>query len=341
MLLTVVPLHYPNYGVKGGVGTFPSEPPTDLNVAAGLPVTDMKHLDEVLKRWSQSKAAEPVEPAATPKSEPLGPEVVRLDTPTGPGGKIPETGALPEPTVARAEPVNPVVKPVNPALSTIPRPFQPGTGDIAMNNRVPVAVATPLPTAGGPRTAVAVPRPTPLPPLAEATPAPNLPPPVALNTPPRPAATPAPAPAPPPATSPTGVPLKPFVQSNSGVAPPPEVGGTWRVYTPGTQPRGRTVVSSEAAALAGSSVAGDRLYLSGNFFVSAKGDNKAVLRPRGADAGSVPVRVIAEFPPGASVPAENEVVSRDSSRAFEIQDISKAEDGVTVNVRVREITRAQ
>jgi hypothetical protein len=110
------------------------------------------------------------------------------------------------------------------------------------------------------------------------------------------------------------------------------------------QPRGRTVVPAEAAALAGSAVVGDRLYLSGNFFVSAAGDNKAVLRPRGADAGSTPVRVIAEFPPGSRVPAENEVVSRESSRAFEILEISKAQepDGKeTVNVRVRDITREQ
>ena len=101
---------------------------------------------------------------------------------------------------------------------------------------------------------------------------------------------------------------------------------------------------SEAAALAGSAVVGDRLYLSGNFFVSAKGDNKAVLRPRGADAGTTPVRVIAEFPPGASVPSENEVVTRDSSRAFEILEITKVEDAdgkQTVNVRVRDITREQ
>jgi hypothetical protein len=134
--------------------------------------------------------------------------------------------------------------------------------------------------------------------------------------------------------------LKPFVQSNTGIAPPPENGGAWRVYAPGTQPRGRTIAPTDAASLAGSAVPGDRLYLSGNFFVSAKGDNKAVLRPRGADAGKVPVRVIAEFPPGASVPPENAVVERDASRAFEILEISKTEDG-TVNVKVRDITRDQ
>ena len=60
-----------------------------------------------------------------------------------------------------------------------------------------------------------------------------------------------------------------------------------------------------------------------------------------AGAGGVPVRVIVEFPPGASVPEEKEVVTRDANRAFEILEISKAEDGTTVNVRVRDITREQ
>jgi hypothetical protein len=282
MLLTVVPLHYPSYGVRGGIGTFPSEPPADLNVAAELPITKAKRLDDVLKRWAKSKSVEPVEPLPLTKAEPLGPEVVRLDIPS-PDGKTPETGALPEPKVAKAEAVLPA--------TPTPRGTRPIPSDLVLNNTrpaIPAATPIPGPTANLPRTAEAVPRATPAPPplLASATPLPALPPTASTMPPPRPAATPAPSM--PPTTSPTGVPLKPFVQSNTGVAPPPEVGGTWRTYSPGTQPRGRTIIPSEAATLAGSSTVGDRLYLSGNFFVSAKGDNKAVLRPRGADAGAFP-----------------------------------------------------
>ncbi len=327
MLVTVVPLHYPVEGVRGGVGTFPLEPPTDLNIEASLPVIKGKRLDDVLKRWAERKAGEPVvEPGVTPdKPAPLGPEVVRVDTPITPGTKIPETGALQEPLVARAEPVRPV--------APTPRP-RPGVGDLALNNNNtrPGYRATPLPFPGssaGPRVAEAVPRPTPAPqPLAAVPPTAG-----AIDPSPPPPTVPAVG------TSPAGVPLKPFVQSNSGVTPPAEAGGTWRTYSPGTQPRGRTIAPSDAASLAGSAVLSERLYLSGNFFVSAKGDNRAVLRPRGGDS-NVPVRVIAEFPPGARLPDENEVISRDNSRAFEVREITKAADDTgTVNVYVREITR--
>ena len=90
--------------------------------------------------------------------------------------------------------------------------------------------------------------------------------------------------------------------------------------------------------MAESGVSGERLYLSGDFIVSAKGDNKAVLRPKVPDSGSVPLRVIAEFAAGSVVPLENAMIAFDSTRALEILEITRAEDG-TVNVWVRDATR--
>lgn len=325
MLFTVVPLHYPSYALKGGAGTFASEPPTELNVGAPLPVTREDRLNEVLKRFAQTRAGAPVQDEAQPA--PKGPELVRLDT-VPMGTTAPETGAIPEPQVAKAEPVRPMLP--------TPRPRPPVT-DLALNQRPEMRAATPIPVGK------AVPANEP--PVAKAVPAlpAATPPPVAMTPPPAPIAlaTPAPvAPMPPPAVAPSGVPLKPFVQSNQGVAPMTDASGNWRLYQPGTQPRGRTISSTEAIGLVDQAAGGERLYLSGNFFVSARGDNKAVLRPRGeAVPANSAVRIVVEYPNGAVPPDEGEVFARDETRAFEVRSISRANDGQTVNVFVREITR--
>lgn len=324
MLFTVVPLHYPSYALKGGAGTFASEPPLDLNVAAGLPVTGDAKMNQALKRYAQLRAQEPVvdDPTITGKPPEKGPELVRADIPMG--QVVPETGALPEPPVAKAIPVSP--------LQPTPRPRT----DLAMN-RPTHGVATPIPIGQTVSPTLApTPRPVPLavhpatPPPVPATPPAVMPP------------TPAPTPPLVAGTTPGGVPLKPFVQSNAGVAPPSEAGGTWRLYSAGTQPRGRIISSTEALNLVDQAGAGERLYLSGSFVVTAKGDNKAVLRPKGeALPPGSSIRIIAEFPNGALPPSEGDIFARDSARGFEVRQISRADDGQTINVFVREVTRGQ
>lgn len=351
MLFTVVPLHYPSYAVTVGAGTFASEPPVDLNVAAGLPISQVDKLNDALKRFAQLRANEPLKDEA--RVEPKGPELVRIDT-VPIGQTAPETGAIPEPPVAAAQPVRPVMGTPRPR----PLAMEPATGLRA--TPMPQPIATPLPVGKKPTapTAVAVapavpvqpavpamtPRPVATPPLIAMAPRNTLPPvePTAPETaPPAPVAPVAPTmPPPTSATSPTGVPLKPFVQSNQGVAPPPEVSGTWRLYPPGTQPRGRTISSNEAVGMADQGATGERLYLSGNFRVSARGDNKAVLRPSGeAMPPNSEVRVVVEYPNGAQPPDEGEVFARDATRPFEVRAITRADDGKTINVFVREVTR--
>jgi hypothetical protein len=294
-LATVVPLHYPPYALKGGVGSFATEPPTELNVEAGLPVTKTDALEAALRRFAQSKATEPAV-TEKPAVEIKGPEVVRLDT-VPLGQKAPESGAIPEPPIARAEPVRPV--------APTPRPRT----EVAMNNSN-LRAATPLPL----KPASATPRP--LPTAAPVATSPATPPPV---------------------VAPSGVPLKPFVQSNPGIVPPSEQGANWRVYPAGTQPPGRNIAANELSALVGQPI-GDRIYLSGNFVVTAQGDNKAVFRPRGITTDA-PVRILAVYPNGALLPREGEVFARDSSRGFQVTEVSRGDDG-TINVQVREITRA-
>ncbi len=338
MLFTVVPLHYPSYAVTVGAGTFASEPPLDLNVAAALPITKEARLNEALKRFAQTRAGEPIK--EEPQDAPKGPELVRLDS-VPIGTTAPETGTIPEPQVAKAEPVRPVMA----------TPRAPVT-DLTMNLRPtprPVPIATPIavvrnPPGAEPPAVPAVPvKPVATPSAVAMTPPPVL---VAKAVPATPApvvpdvpAPPAPV-VPPPAVSPTGVPLKPFVQSNPGVAPPTEASGTWRLYQPGAQPRGRTISSVEALALVDQATSGERLYLSGNFVVSARGDNKAVLRPKGeALPPGSSIRVVAEYPNGALPPDEGEIFARDANRAFEVRAITRADDGQTINVFVREVTR--
>jgi hypothetical protein len=313
MLLTAVPLHYPSYAPTVGTGNFATEPPTDLVVEAGLPIWKREPLNEALKRFAQLKAQSP--PVATEnKSATTGPEVVRLDT-VPLGQKAPETGALPEPPVAAAQPVRPLqtLQPVRPLAAT-PRPRT----DLAMNTR---PAATPLPAATPSQPPVVR---VPPPPTVDEALRPATPPPVAVQ--------------PPSSASPAGVPLKPFVQSNPGVVPQSERGSTWRVYPAGQQPRGRSLTPGEVATLS-DQPPGERVYLRGDFKVTAMGETNAVLRPLndpGVAYGAM--RIVADYPDGSLPPPEGSTFSRDASRGFEVISVTRGTDG-QITARVREVTR--
>jgi len=109
-------------------------------------------------------------------------------------------------------------------------------------------------------------------------------------------------------------------------------------------PRGRLLNVREMPELAGSGTSGDRIYLQGNFVVTASGSSKAVLRSQGAITESLGlgartgnVRIIVDFPAGARPPAEGATLSRDARRPFQINDVRRGADG-QINVYVREVT---
>ena len=144
------------------------------------------------------------------------------------------------------------------------------------------------------------------------------------------------------AVSPNGVPLTPFLQS----APAPVLANndaSWRTYAPGQMPRGRVVEPGDAASLADSGVSGERLYLRGNFVVTASEDNRAVLRPQSGGLssllrmGSGGTRVIVEYPAGMEPPAEGSSFARDETRPFMITDVRRGADGM-IDLYAREIT---
>ena len=307
LLLTLMPLHYPVYALKDGAGTFASEPPTDLNIEVGFPVLKIPRVQAALQSVARLAANEPAKSATT--SELKGPELVRVDTPES--VKVPATGAVPEVPVATPIPLHPPVvqrpPPTPPTLLTQIRPSE-------------------MPTL----------RPAPVEPAERVTPAPA--PPVAppVTAPPVTAlATPLPS------VSPSGVPLKSFVKSNTPPGPPAENAGVWRTFPAGQLPPGRAVTPEEIGGLADHGELGERLYLRGNFLVTASGDNKAVLRPQSSEApaaGSGNVRVIVDFPTGAALPAEGATFARDAARGFQVVEVRRGGDG-TVNVFVREIAQ--
>lgn len=113
----------------------------------------------------------------------------------------------------------------------------------------------------------------------------------------------------------------------------------WSVYEPGRMPRGKLVSLDDARAMANSSSEGIT-YLSGDFQVSASGENasgqkRAVLR---GQRGQKNIRVIVDFPTGSTPLTEGQSINRDEQRPFQITSVEKGDDG-QINVYVREVTR--
>ena len=303
--ITVVPLLYGTYKLTQGSGTFSLEPPADLNMVPGLPIIKTQGFQEGLKKYATYRHDHPLPSEATAAADatpPPKPELVRVDT--DPNKPVPETGPMPA-AVAMATPIPVTGKPTPKlAAAATPKPATPRM--IAMNNG-----PTPFPAT----------RPTSIP-TAPAVPMeqPSAPPP--------PVATPLPR------VSPDGVPLQPFIAAQRD----PNMtnnGASWRTYAPGQVPPARAVTLDDAPALADRGEVGERLYLRGEFRVTASGTSRAVLRDATRSDDQSP-RVVVEYPAGAIPPQEKERFVRDAARPYLINDIRRGADGV-VTIYVREI----
>ncbi len=369
MLFTVVPLNYGSYGIKGSSSGFNLEPPTTLNLAAGLPVVDNKNnrRDEALRTYLAFRQKNGLSPL-------FGSNRQRSTS----GG----TGGTPtQPTVA---------------LTGIDKPPPSSEEDFVIERTPPTdtVAAAPTPTPGKSRskrgtvTAAATPAPAPSATPAETAPqqriakalplnqmAPGVPTPGAAPSPPATAATPAPVlkgvasntssttgggasvqpiftdggdsagarPGTSPAASAQTSPARPSSSPAVTSAPAPTSSGgraAWQTYAPGKAPTGRQLKISDVASL-GDRGAADRepLYLNGRFVVSVvmsnpdTGDSGAVLRP----PDNPSVRIIAKYPPGHVLPSEGAQVDRDERRPYQITDVRRGADG-QLNIWVREIT---
>ena len=110
-------------------------------------------------------------------------------------------------------------------------------------------------------------------------------------------------------------------------------------------PLGRLIDTNDVRDIAERGLAGERVYLRGQFVVNFSDANRAVMRPKKGLADSVlhfggsSTRIIVDFPAGYTPPRQGTVVTRDEARPFEVTDVQKRDDG-QLNVFVREIMQS-
>ena len=220
--------------------------------------------------------------------------------------------------VEQAAPIETPKPVVTPPPPPPPSPTKPPKG--AKKNQKATPTPSPTPKATPMMVAQNTPAPKPSPTAA-------TPPTVAVASPSAPPATPAPT-----ATAPDN-----SLASTAG-------GGTWKMYLPGKMPVGRLITPADLTDLADRGLAGERVYLKGQFVVNFTEPNRAVLRPKTGitDAvlklagGGQNVRIVVDFPAGYTPPTRGSTVTRDEARPYEITEVRKQSDG-QLNVFVREI----
>ena len=105
----------------------------------------------------------------------------------------------------------------------------------------------------------------------------------------------------------------------------------WLLYSPGAFPQGWILPVDRIVDAYGKV---DRLYLVGDFTVTAAGQSRCILRSQDyAD-----FRFIVEFPKGMHPPSENEIITRTALRPLLVTSIKIGPDGQT-NVYLHEIIK--
>ena len=335
MMITAVPLLYGSYTVTRGLGTFRLEPPLSLNLAAGWPMFKASERNSIEHRYAeyQKKAAVAqggpisilgMSPSATPP--PAANELVRVEQAIPLG--TPPTGRVVAKNEKLANPTPPPKgrrwgkkqKLESPPPAMTPAPM------IAQKPSAPSA--TPFTVASAatpPNVPVAAPAPA-----ANAS---NAQAPAVAQAPSVPTATPVPV-----------LPAQPVPADASNVALASNAGGgSWKTFPPGRMPLGRLIGTGDLRDVAEHGLAGERIYLKGQFVVNFSDANKAVLRPRTKltekmlhFGGGSSTRIIVEFPAGYVPPRQGAEVNRDEQRPYEITEVRKQGDG-QLNVFVREI----
>ena len=337
IMITAVPLLYGSYTVTRGLGTFRLEPPLSLNLAAGWPLFKAHERATIEQRLADNR-----QKAAVAQ-----------------GGPVPIPGVASSATPPPAENELVRVEQAKPVQG-----FSPPM--LAKNNKL--TKPTPLPRGKkGRKQQLESPPPasTPAQPVIAQKPGGPGPTPFVVasaRTPPRVSNIPAPTPAPvlkapgaetapvaqvPPVPTQTLVPVlpaQPVPADTSNVALASNAGGgSWKTFPPGKMPLGRLIGTGDLRDVADHGLAGERVYLKGQFVVNFSEANKAVLRPRTKLTdkvlhlgGGSSTRIIVEFPSGYTPPPQGATVSRDEMRPYEITEVRKEEDG-QLNVFVREI----
>src|SRR5437667_556176 len=334
IMVTAVPLLYGSYTVTHGLGTFRLEPPFTLNLIGGWPLFKTRERAAIEQRLADYRQ----KVAATQ------------------GGPVPIPGLSPGATPPPAENELVRVEQARPVQTFSPPPV------LTKNDKL--AKPTPLPRGKrGKKQKLESPPPasTPAQPVIAQKPSAPSPTPIAVasaRTPPNvlnlPAVTPEPK-APisepvaqasvlPTATPVPVLPAQPVPRDISqGTLASNTGGGSWKTFPPGKMPLGRLIGTGDLRDVAERGLAGERVYLKGQFVVNFSDANKAVLRPRAKltdkvlhFGGGSSTRIIVEFPGGYTPPPQGAVVNRDELRPYEITEVRKQEDG-QLNVFVRAI----
>ena len=329
IMITAVPLLYGSYTVTRGLGTFRLEPPLSLNLVAGWPIFKAEEratIDQRIAEFRQNIAASQgrvpipgLSPSATPA--PADNQLVRVEQARPVGTPPPAPGLAKGGKLAAATPLPKGRKGRKQKLESPAPAVTPAHPVVAQNSPAPSATPLAVAAAMTPRIPVATPAPTSAttqaPPAITATPIPVLP---ALPV---------------PADASAGT-----LASNAG-------GGSWKTFSPGKMPLGRLIGTGDLRDVAERGLAGERVYLKGQFVVNFSDANRAVLRPRTKLTekvlhlgGGSSTRIVVEFPSGYTPPQQGAVVNRDELRPFEITEVRKQDDG-QLNVFVREIMHPQ
>ena len=337
IMITAVPLLYGSYTVTRGLGTFRLEPPLSLNLAGGWPIFKGHERGDIEERYAEYRQKAAIAQGGPVSIPGFGPSV----TPP------PAQNAL-----VRVEQAIPVAPPPAPLIAkndklARPTPVPKGKKGKKQKGESPAPAATPPPPMiaqkpGAPSAtpfALALARTAPpgLPNNVAVSPQPGVNAPLAAN----------PAIAQPAIATATPVPVlpaKPVPPESSNVALASNAGGgSWKTFPAGKMPLGRLIGAGDLRDVADHGLAGERIYLKGQFVVNFADANKAVMRPRSGltdkvlhFGGGSSTRIIVEFPSGYTPPPQGSVVSRDEARPYEITEVRKQEDG-QLNVFVREI----
>ena len=338
IMITAVPLLYGSYTVTRGLGTFRLEPPLSLNLAAGWPLFKARERTAIEKRLADNRQKAAVAqgcpavsipglaPSATPP--PAENELVRVEQ-AKPVQMFSPPVLAKNSKLAKPTPLPRGKKGKKQKLESPPPASTPGQPVIAQKPEAPSPTPFAVASARTPPSVPNIPAFTPAS-ASKATGAGTEP---VAQTSPLPIATPVPVlPAQPVPTDTSNVALA----SNAG-------GGSWKTFSPGKMPLGRLIGTGDLRDVAEHGLAGERVYLKGQFVVNFSEANKAVLRPRTKltdkvlhFGGSSSTRIIVEFPSGYTPPPQGATVSRDEMRPYEITEVRKQEDG-QLNVFVREI----
>jgi hypothetical protein len=338
ILVTAVPLLYGSYTVTRGLGTFRLEPPVSLNLVAGWPLfksQERASIEKQVAEYRQKMAAAQAGPVPIPgvstsaTPPPAKNQLVRIEQarPVAPlamaspalagGDKLVKATPIPKSKRGKRQKLESPAPLSSPAQAVAAQNKPAPTAEpitvasaLAPPTNLNLPFGTPAPVAKTPDVAAgSVPQTSP---VAMATPVPVLPA----------------QPVPPGLSNVT-------LASNAG-------GGSWKTFPAGKMPLGRLIGTGDLNDVADRGLAGERVYLKGQFIVNFSEASKAVLRPRTTLTSKVlhfgggSMRIIVEFPRGYTPPPQGAVVNRDEMRPYEITEVRKQEDG-QLNVFVREI----